>query len=72
MPDDLYGGGRTSKLQLALLTLKVGEGLRLEPGELRSPKALYAIISRIKKKYGFRYKYARNIGDNGWLFQRVK
>lgn len=72
MPEEMPGGGRSSKIRIALINLKVGEGLRLEPGEAKKPKAIYAIIARIKKKYGFRYKYTQNTADTGWLFKRVK
>ena len=72
MPEEMPGGGRSSKLRTALINLKVGEGLRLEPGEAKKPKSLYAIIARIKKKYGFRYKYGQNADGSGWLFKRVK
>ena len=72
MPEVMPGGGRSSKIRIALINLQVGEGLRLEPGEAKAPKALYNLIARIKKKYGFRYKYTQNAVDKGWLFKRVK
>lgn len=71
MPDDLPGGGRSSRLRLGLINLQVGEGLSLNSAEAKTKKSLYNIVSRIKKKYGFRYKYVQN-ADGGWLFKRVK
>ncbi len=73
MPDKLpIKEGRSSLLRLSLINLQIGEGLEVERGELRTQKPPYDIISRIKKKYGFRYKYGQNADGSGWLFKRVK
>ena len=73
MPDKLpIREGRSSRLRLGLINLQIGEGLELEPGELKTKKPPYDIIARIKKKYGYRYTYGEKLDGTGWWFKRVK
>lgn len=73
MPDRLpIREGRSSRLRLALINLQVGEGLELERGELKTKNPPYDVISRIKKKYGYRYAYGEKLDGSGWWFKRVK
>ncbi|MCX6198071.1 MAG: hypothetical protein NTY88_02460 [Bacteroidetes bacterium] len=73
MPEILpVKSGRSSNLRAGLIGLEIGEGLKMPIEEWKGKKPPYDIVSRIKKKFGYRYKYGLSHDKTEWLFKRVK
>lgn len=63
--------GRSTKLRIMLLGLKVGQGLYMDKEEWKAKSGPYYIVARIKKTHGYRYTYTRTADNKGWMFCRI-
>ena len=61
-----------SKVFEAVISLEVGQILRIEPEDWDKKYSPGAITAYIKKRYGREYAVRRHAGGKGWAVERLK
>jgi hypothetical protein len=68
----LTGKGSSTSFHKAVLQLKPGEALALEKKDWQVKYSPLKIVTRIERKYGFKYERGKLPDGSGWAVKRVR